>query len=80
VALYYMTITQPWLRGVFHVTGPVQLWWDIQPISAGVFGVPIGFAVIIIVSLLTRPPGEAVGRLVDSIRAPEAQAPPERQP
>jgi len=80
VALYYMTITQPWLRGVFHVSGPVHLWWDIQPISAGVFGVPIGFAVIIIVSLLTRPPGEAVGRLVDSIRAPEAQAPPERQP
>jgi Na+(H+)/acetate symporter ActP len=30
-----------------------ELWWDIQPISAGVFGVPVGFAVIVLVSLLT---------------------------
>ncbi len=50
---YYMVTTQPWLRGVFGVTSPIELWWGIQPISAGLFGVPIGIAVIIIVSLLT---------------------------
>jgi len=31
------------------------LWWGIQPISAGVFGVPVGLAVAWLVSLATRP-------------------------
>ncbi len=31
------------------------LWWGIQPISAGVFGVPAGVAVTCLVSLATRP-------------------------
>jgi cation/acetate symporter len=30
------------------------LWFAIQPISAGVFGVPSGFAVAVAVSLLGR--------------------------
>jgi cation/acetate symporter len=53
ITFYYMVTTQPWLRGVFGVTSPVELWFGIQPISAGVFGVPMGFAVIILVSLVT---------------------------
>ncbi|MDE2160822.1 MAG: hypothetical protein KGJ30_18060, partial [Burkholderiales bacterium] len=60
-----------WLRGVFGVTAPVQLWWDIQPISAGLFGVPIGIAVIVIVSLLTPPPRPETQDLVDHVRYPE---------
>ena len=47
---------QPWLRGVFGVTRPIELWFGILPISAGVFGVPLGFAVIIVVSLVTPAP------------------------
>jgi cation/acetate symporter len=31
------------------------LWFGIQPISAGVFGVPAGAAVAVIVSWATRP-------------------------
>ena len=68
---YYMAMNQPWLRGVFGVTSPVSLWWDISPISAGVFGVPIGFAVIIIVSLLTPAPGKATQELVEHVRYPD---------
>jgi cation/acetate symporter len=68
---YYMATTQPWLRGVFGVTSPVQLWWDIQPISAGLFGVPIGFAVIIIVSLLTPAPSKDTQELVEHVRYPD---------
>jgi cation/acetate symporter len=64
----YMASTHPWLRELFGVTGPVQLWWDILPISAGVFGVPFGFALIIIVSLLTPPPSAAANSLVESLR------------
>ena len=68
---YYMATTQPWLRGVFGVTRPVELWWDIQPISAGLFGVPIGVAVIIIVSLLTPAPKKETQELVEHVRYPD---------
>jgi cation/acetate symporter len=67
---YYMATTQAWMRGLFGVTSPVQLWWDIQPISAGMFGVPIGFAVIIIVSLLTPAPKKETQELVEHVRYP----------
>ena len=70
ITMYYMATTQPWLRGVFGVTSPVQLWWEIAPISAGVFGVPLGFAVIIIVSLLTPEPRKDIQELVDHVRYP----------
>jgi cation/acetate symporter len=68
---YYMVTTQPWLRGIFGVTSPVELWWGIQPISAGLFGVPLGFAVIIIVSLLTPPPKKETQELVEHVRYPD---------
>ena len=68
--LFYMVMTQPWMRSLFGVTRPVVLWWDIQPISAGVFGVPVGFAVIIVVSWFTRRPPPEVMDLVDHVRYP----------
>ena len=71
---YYMVTTQPWLRGIFGVTSPVQLWWDIQPISAGLFGVPVGFAVIILVSLVTPAPSKKIQELVDHVRYPNLKA------
>jgi len=70
ITFYYMATTQPWMRGVFGVTSPIELWWGIQPISAGLFGVPVGFAVIIIVSLLTPAPGKATQDLVEHVRYP----------
>jgi cation/acetate symporter len=70
VTAYYMIMTQPWLRGVFNVTSPVELWWGIQPISAGIFGVPVGFAVLILVSLVTPAPKKEVQELIDHVRYP----------
>ena len=69
---YYMATTQPWLRSVFGVTSPIadHIWWDIQPISAGLFGVPVGFALIIIVSLLTPSPDRETQELVEHVRYP----------
>jgi cation/acetate symporter len=69
---YYMVTTQPWMRGLFGVTSPIadNIWWGIQPISAGIFGVPIGFAVIIIVSLITRAPAQHTQELVEHVRYP----------
>jgi cation/acetate symporter len=70
VTFYYMVTTQPWLRGVFGVTSPVELWWGIQPISAGLFGVPVGFAIIILLSFVTPAPSRKVQELVEHVRYP----------
>jgi cation/acetate symporter len=67
---YYMGVTQPWLRGVLGIVSPRELWWGIQPISAGVFGVPLGFAVIVVVSLLTPAPSAAQRALAEQMRYP----------
>jgi cation/acetate symporter len=71
VTMYYMITTQPWLRGLFDVEGPVKLWFEIAPISAGIFGMPIGLATIIIVSLLTPAPSRATQELVEHVRYPD---------
>jgi len=76
VTFYYMATTHPWMYGLFHgqaLTPEVlkaNTWWDIAPISAGIFGVPLGFAVIIIVSLLTKAPDQEVQDLVEHVRYP----------
>jgi len=70
ITFYYMVMTQPWLRGVFGVTSPVELWYGILPISAGIFGVPVGFALIILVSLVTPEPRKDIQDLVDHVRYP----------
>jgi cation/acetate symporter len=73
ITMYYMVMNQPWLRSVFNVQSPVDLWFGILPISAGVFGVPLGFAVIIIVSLLSPAPSRAVQELVEHVRYPNVK-------
>jgi cation/acetate symporter len=70
ITVYYMVMNQPWLRGIFGVTSPVDLWFGILPISAGVFGVPVGIATIILVSLATPEPSKKVQELVDHVRYP----------
>ncbi len=75
LTFYYMALNQPWLREIFFgipKAAPIaSLWWDIQPISAGVFGVPLGFAVIILVSLITPEPSPETQELVEYIRKRE---------
>lgn len=56
VTIYYMAINASWLRETFHLTGS-GLWWGIQPISSGLFGVAAGTLVMLGVSLLTRGKG-----------------------
>jgi cation/acetate symporter len=72
ITFYYMATTQPWLRGLFGVTGSIEshTWWGIGAISAGLWGVPLGFLVIIIVSLLTPAPQRDVQELVEHVRYP----------
>jgi cation/acetate symporter len=70
ITLYYMASNHAWMRTIFGVTDPVSLWYGILPISAGVFGVPVGFAVIILVSLFTPAPNKEVQELVEHVRYP----------
>jgi cation/acetate symporter len=70
VTLYYMVTNQPWLRGVFGIDAPIALWWGIQPLSAGVFGVAAGAAVLVVVSLLPFKPSSGDKDLIDKIRSP----------
>jgi cation/acetate symporter len=71
MTLYYMVRVQfhdiPWLG--LHGIG-MEPWLEVQSTSAGVWGVPVGFAVIVIVSLLTPPPPQPVRALVDRLRSP----------
>ena len=73
ITFYYMATTQPWMRGLFGVEGPIAdyTWFGMAPIAAGVFGVPLAFAVTIIVSLLTPAPNKEVQDLVEHVRYPD---------
>ncbi|MEY3969675.1 MAG: Cation/acetate symporter ActP, partial [Pseudomonadota bacterium] len=76
ITFYYMTLNQPWLREVFYgvarsvPTAPTE-WFNISAISAGIFGMPLGFAVIIILSLLTPAPSREVQDMVSAVRYPD---------
>lgn len=52
VTLYYMVINAPGFRHFWGLDPIGGLWFGIQPLSAGVFGVPAGFLVMILVTLL----------------------------
>ena len=53
LTVFYMASQSASIRAQFGVMGPAQLWFEIQPISAGVFGIPCGFVVTWLVSKLT---------------------------
>jgi cation/acetate symporter len=54
VTVYYMGINLPAVRTLLGLAEE-GLWWGIQPVSAGVFGVAAGLATAVLVSLVTRP-------------------------
>ena len=69
VCLGYLALAHPGLRALVGLPGPVTLVWGIHPASAGLFGVPAGALALVLVSLLTRPPGERERGIVDMLRA-----------
>jgi len=66
--MYYMYNTYPF----FGVNAP--LWWDIAPISAGIFGIPAGFVGLVAGSLLSPAPSKEIQDLVDHVRYPNLEA------
>jgi len=65
MCVYYLLTTHPAFGGTV-----ANQWFHIAPISAGLFGVPVGIAALVIVSLLTPPPDERTLALIDHIRTP----------
>jgi cation/acetate symporter len=55
LTIYYMLVNATAFRAFFGMAPGHPLWLGIQPLSAGVFGVPVGFAVIALVSLVSKP-------------------------
>jgi cation/acetate symporter len=64
ICMYYMYMTYPF----FGVNAPK--WFEINPISAGIFGIPVGFLGVIIGSLITPAPRKEIQELVDHVRYP----------
>ena len=54
ITLYYMAINHPGIRHALGL-GVGGLWFGIQPVSAGIFGVAAGLLVTVALSLLTPP-------------------------
>ncbi len=73
VTLYYLATRDPLLGAWFGDATPEPLWWGIQANCAGVFGVPVAFAVAIATSLATPAP-LAASAWVDAIRRPDDAA------
>jgi cation/acetate symporter len=68
VCMYYMYITYDFFGGV-----AANEWWDIKPIAAGIFGIPVGFLGVIFGSLITPAPAQEVQELVDHVRYPNLE-------
>jgi cation/acetate symporter len=64
MCLWYMVTRYPF----FGINAPKV--WEIDPISSAVFGVPAGFLVIVVVSLLTPAPRRELQELVEHVRYP----------
>jgi cation/acetate symporter len=52
----------------------IASWWGVRNISAALFGLPVGFATIIIVSLMTPAPSREVQEMVEATRRPRGDA------
>ena len=78
ITLYYLVRNEPWLRGVFGVSVPTELWFGILPVSSGVFGVPAGFVTCVLISLLTPAPAREQREFARRLRYPKGSEGPRR--
>ncbi len=64
VTLYYLVASR-----YFGVA-----WWGIRTVGSGIFGIPLGFLAILLVSRLTSPPSRELQEFVESVRYPRGAA------
>lgn len=77
LTLWYMLRNLPGPREWLGMagTGGDGRWFGIDPMAAGVFGVPVGCAVLVVASLLSRRPDDDGQQLVDELHRPLPAAP-----
>ncbi|MCO5156974.1 MAG: cation acetate symporter [Aquamicrobium sp.] len=51
----------------------IASWWGVKNLSAAAFGLPVGFAVMIAVSLMTRAPSKEMQDFIDELRVPRGK-------
>ncbi|AOZ00306.1 cation acetate symporter [Cupriavidus sp. USMAHM13] len=66
VAIYYIFVNYPFFTRMTGIFG--DRWFGVDPIASGAFGVPAGFIVAIVVSLLTPRNAPVIDRLVGYLR------------
>ena len=66
VSSLYIALNYPFASRVTGVFG--NLWFGVDPIASGAFGIPASFLMAFIVSYLTKPNPPVIGRLVDYLR------------
>ena len=74
ICTYYMMRTYPFFTNMG--VPKMDLWWGLNPISAGMIGLPVGLVTIWIVSLLTAAPSKEVQELVEHVRYPNLKGDP----
>ena len=72
VCLAYMAANLPIARSLLGISAPLSQtqWWGVDAIAAGVFAVPLGLLVLVVVSLATPAPDAEQRALVDRLRVP----------
>ena len=63
---------QTWVTGAHAMASKVG-WFNINNISAAIFGLPVGFGVMFVVSLMTKPPSEEMQRFIEEVRKPRGK-------
>lgn len=53
VTLYYIVVNHPWVQMAWNLQASETLWWGLDPVCAGVFGVPVGLAAGFLCSTLS---------------------------
>ncbi|MCO5163733.1 MAG: cation acetate symporter [Mesorhizobium sp.] len=51
----------------------IASWWGVKNLSAAAFGLPVGFVVMIVVSLLTKAPSQQMQDFIEEIRVPRGK-------
>jgi cation/acetate symporter len=65
------------MDGVVALSHPMASkvgWMNVNNISSALFSLPIGFLTIVVVSLMTKAPSEAISRMIDQVRRPRGEA------
>ena len=62
-----------WVPGAHPMASKVG-WFNINNISSALFSLPAGFLTIIVVSLMTRAPSQALMDMIDQVRRPKGDA------